>query len=340
MYFAQWVQAVNFGLRIGEKKMKIKPNSGRMIASFFLLMFFIEVLSCNSPVEENKPETNNNNIKLTGYDLSVPDKTIPLPDILHEISGIVLIDQSSVACIQDEHGVIFIFDLLENEIKDQHVFYGNGDYEGIARVDNTFYVLRSDGTLFEFSDYTSSYTEPKIYQTGIPASESEGLCYDKKGKRLLIAPKSKIEKGSEYKDRYLIYGFDLKSGILSEKPVYDFDMEEITRFALDNKVIAPEKDKKKSKKGKKKSDGKTPEVNLRPSAIAIHPVTDKLFVLSSMENMLFIISSNGAIEHIEKLDKDIFNMPEGITFFDNGDMLISNEGQNKVATLLRFKYRQ
>ncbi len=59
-----------------------------------------------------------------------------------------------------------------------------------------------------------------------------------------------------------------------------------------------------------------------------------------MENMLFIISSNGAIEHIEKLDKDIFNMPEGITFFDNGDMLISNEGQNKVATLLRFNYRQ
>ena len=164
-----------------KRNIKLKPNSGKMIASFLLFMFFIDVLSCSSPAEEKKPEANDNNIKLTGYNLSIPDNTIQLPDILHEISGIVLIDESSVACIQDEYGVIFIFDLLENEIKDQHIFYGNGDYEGIARADKTFYVLRSDGILFEFTDNDSSDTESKIYSTGIPASENEGRCYDIKG---------------------------------------------------------------------------------------------------------------------------------------------------------------
>jgi uncharacterized protein YjiK len=320
-------------------EMKMKPNTGKMIASFFLFMFFIDVLSCSSPVEERKTESNIKDAKLTGYDLSVPDKTIPLPGILHEISGITLINPSSVACIQDEYGVIFIFDLLDNEIKDQLVFSGNGDYEGIARVDKTFYVLRSDGTLFEYRDNASPDAVPKIYSLDIPASENEGLCYDKKGKRLLIAPKSKLEKSFERKESRLIYGFDLKSGTLAKEPVYEFDIEQITSFALDNKVIAPEKEKKKSKKGKKKSEDKVPEINLRPSAIGIHPVTNELFVLSSIENMLFIFRRSGTIKHIEKLDKDIFNMPEGITFFDNGDMLISNEGQNKVPTLLRFNYK-
>ncbi len=321
-------------------EMNLIQTTDKMIASSLLLLLFLDAVSCSNPVDEKKVSQEVKSVKSTGYNLSVPDKTILLPGELHEISGITLIDPSSLACVQDENGVIFIFDLLKNEIRDHLFFYTDGDYEGIARVDNKYYVLRSDATLFEISDNRSLNTEPKIYSTGIPASDSEGLCYDKKTKRLLIAHKSKLEKSPEFKDRSLIYGFDLRSGTLVEQPVYDFDMQAITRFALDNKIIVPDTDKKKSKKGKKKSKEKEPEINLRPSAIGIHPVTNKLFVLSAMENKLFIFSRNGTIEHIEKLDKDIFNMPEGITFFDNGDMLISNEGQNSIATLLRFNYKQ
>jgi hypothetical protein len=49
---------------------------------------------------------------------------------------------------------------------------------------------------------------------------------------------------------------------------------------------------------------------------------------------------DGSIEHIELLDPTMFNKAEGITFYDNGDMLITNEGQDKKPTLLYFKYRQ
>jgi hypothetical protein len=31
---------------------------------------------------------------------------------------------------------------------------------------------------------------------------------------------------------------------------------------------------------------------------------------------------------------------EGISFFENGDMLISNEGEDRKPTLLRFNYHQ
>jgi hypothetical protein len=44
--------------------------------------------------------------------------------------------------------------------------------------------------------------------------------------------------------------------------------------------------------------------------------------------------------HMEKLNPAMFNKPEGITFFANGDMLITNEGQEGSPTLLCFPYLQ
>ncbi len=49
---------------------------------------------------------------------------------------------------------------------------------------------------------------------------------------------------------------------------------------------------------------------------------------------------NGNIEHIEQLNPTMFNKAEGITFYENGDMLITNEGQDNKPTLLHFKYGQ
>ena len=52
--------------------------------------------------------------------------------------------------------MVFIFDLVKNEIRDKFIFHYAGDYEGIARVASTFYILRSDGTLFETMNQASS----------------------------------------------------------------------------------------------------------------------------------------------------------------------------------------
>ena len=89
----------------------------------------------------------------------------------------------------------------------------------------------------------------------------------------------------------------------------------------------------------KKKDEKKPIIEFRPSAIGIHPLTNKLFVVSGMEKLLFVFDMSGNIEFIEKLDPDIFNQPEGITFLKNGDMLISNEDKkNNKPTIVRFNY--
>src|SRR5690606_40646251 len=77
------------------------------------------------------------------YDIAHPDKKFELHESLNEISGITDINNNRIACIHDEDGIIFILDLSSGEIVSQFRFAGEGDYEGITRVDQTFYVLQS-----------------------------------------------------------------------------------------------------------------------------------------------------------------------------------------------------
>ena len=276
-----------------------------------------------------------NNEKITGYNLTKPDNTFLLPDTLHEVSGLTDIDSTTFACIQDENGILFIYDAKNNVIKKQYTFNLDGDYEGITRVDQNIYVLRSDGTLFEISNYTSDNFKLTSYTTGIPANNNEGLCYDQENKRLLIACKGKIGKGPEYKDKRVIYGFDLQTKTLTSEPVFDFDLKVIKDFATNKNIHLPTKTSKKN--GQPITE---PFIKFGTSAIGIHPVTKKLFLLSASDYLLFIFNMKGDIEHIEQLNPTTFNKAEGITFYENGDMLITNEGQDKKPTLLFFKYRQ
>jgi uncharacterized protein YjiK len=265
-----------------------------------------------------------------GYDLSKPDKTIILPYVLREISGITVIDSTTVACIQDEKGIVFLFDLEREQVTNQIYFNPDGDFEGICRVDQTLFVLKSDGVLFKIANFETSSFSEKIDLALIREDDNEGLCYDKANNRLLIAPKSKSGKDSGFKKNQKIYGYDLGSGQDAEI-AYEIKAEQAS--------ITGEDDLLKVKKGKKKKKSPQNEISFRPSEIAIHPVTGKLFLLSAEDHMLFVIDPDSKVEYAEKIDPMILNRPEGLTFFDNGDMLISNEAGNKYPTILRFNYR-
>jgi uncharacterized protein YjiK len=289
------------------------------------ISFILTVFGCIS----GNTKTEN----LTKYDLTTPDAIFVLPDTLREVSGLTYLDTERFACIQDENGILFIYNVLKNKLEGQYTFHFDGDYEGIARVNKTIYVLRSDGTLFEIPDYESKDFRMNAYVTGIPANNNEGLCYDPDYKRLLIASKGKIGKGSEYKDKRVIYGFDLNTKTLTKDPLFDFNLQAIKQFALHHKINLPAKTKKKGKKTE-------PEIKFRTSAISIHPLTNRLYLLSASDHLLFIFNMDGKLEHIEPLNPKIFNKAEGITFFENGDMFITNEGQDKRPTLLRFNYKE
>ena len=266
-----------------------------------------------------------------GYNLENPDELFELPAILHEISGIALIDSTTIACVQDENGIIFLYDLVFKKIKKQIPFYENGDYEGICVADSSVFVLRSDGALFEITGFLSGNPKVVPYLTEMKGSNNEGLCYDNEHNRLLIARKNKIAKGKAFKGKRAVYAFDLNTKMLNADPVFEFDVDSVKRIAVEEKLDLPQKNKKKHKSSQ-------PLLRFASSEIAVHPVTKKIFLLSSTDHLLFIINQQGEVEHIEKLNPLIFKQPEGIAFQKNGDMLITNEGRDKSPTLLRFNY--
>jgi uncharacterized protein YjiK len=274
----------------------------------------------------------NFNYAQPNYNLRSPNARLILPDTLHEISGLTDVDKNELACIQDENGIVFIYDIISNEIKMQIKFSADGDYEGIARVNNLLYVLRSDGVLFQIKNFMSAKKRVRSFQTGIPASNNEGLCYDAQKHRLLIAVKGKSGKGPDFKNRRDIYSFDLKTMKLDLNPAFTFNVEDVTAFALAKGIKLPVKTKKKG-------EITTPVLKFTTSAIAIHPKSKELYLLSSTDRLLMVFDTHGNAKYIEKLNSADFNKPEGIIFLDNGDMLISNEGQYQRPTLYRFNYK-
>ncbi|NJC26773.1 SdiA-regulated domain-containing protein [Neolewinella antarctica] len=275
--------------------------------------------SCESPL---LPETSGKSP--AGYDFSAPASKFELPEILLEVSGLTDLDNNTLACVQDEDGIVFVYDLNAGEISRQFKFAGPGDYEGITRVGSSLYVLRSDGKIYEIDDYTSENFTVTAYDTDLPVKESEGLGFDAVNNRLFIAGKTK-PKGAEYEGRKVVYGFDLATKTASSTPVLSFSETTIEKAFPTHGI---------KKSGKKKDK----DLSINPSAIAVHPVTDQLYVLSSMDNLLYVFNRTNEVEGIYALNKKQFAQPEGITFLDNGDMFISNEGKKGAPTLLRFNY--
>ena len=65
-----------------------------------------------------------------------------------------------------------------------------------------------------------------------------------------------------------------------------------------------------------------------PSALAIHPITNELYVLSASERMI-VVYEGDVVKQVLLLSPDEFYKPEGLDFLSNGDMVICNEGMKK-----------
>ena len=234
-----------------------------------------------------------------------------LPAILKEVSGIAYMDDERIACVQDEEGKIFIYNRSSNKIEKEIPFAGPGDYEGITLNGTLAYVLRADGRIYEMN-MNSDQSSVKEYKTHLTADHNvEGLCFDKKNDRLLLAIKDDEPGKKDYKG---IYAFDLKSKKMPTNPVF--------KIELNNSLLA-EKEGKKSK-------------SIKPSEIGIHPLTNDIYIVDGPNAKLVLMDASGNLKELFQLGKD-FSQPEGITFSPQGDIFISNEGTSQPGNIIQVK---
>ena len=238
-----------------------------------------------------------------------------MPKQLLEISGLSYIDDSRFACVQDEQGTIYIYNIASSSVEKEIPFGGVGDYEGLAVVGETVWVLRADGKLFEVNNIKAAKPLVKEHSTHLTIKQdSEGLCYDKKNSRLLIAIKGAELNTEDYKG---IYAFDLSTKKMDQKPVFKID--------LLNEVF------------ENNGSGKKKKGSFNPSGIAIHSLNGDMYITDGRNSKLLITDAAGKIKKLYQLNTSDFPQPEGITFNAAGDLFIANEGTKQPGNILQVK---
>lgn len=77
---------------------------------------------------------------------------------------------------------------------------------------------------------------------------------------------------------------------------------------------------------------------LRPSALAVHPTTGAVVLLSSRRESLVALDEDGRAVDVWDLRPAALPQPEGLAFLPDGDVWVSSEGGDGPAVLLRFAY--
>jgi uncharacterized protein YjiK len=267
------------------------------------------------------------------YQLSKPDNSWKLPKALFEISGLSFLDDDRLACVQDEKGIIYVFNLKSGEIELKIPFADNGDFEGVEMIGNDAWVLKSNGNLYEVKDFMKDANpKGKKHTTALSdRNNAEGLAYDPLNKILLIAckghPYTDKKNGSGFKAIYSyqpeIKKFDNKPFILiSQDSIRQYmNYNGMTRLGLEIMAYL---------------DPSSGDKSFQPSGIAVHPQTGNLYILGSVGKLLTVFTREGKMLAMIDLNMQIFPQPEGICFSSDGILYISNEG-GPEGSILKFQ---
>ncbi len=268
------------------------------------------------------------------YTLDKPDKEFKLPNKLKEISGLGMDSTGTyLYAVQDEEGDIFVINKETGKVKDQIKFHKAGDYEGVEFANDLMYVVKSTGTLYEVHDLgkpTQKRTKHKFKLS--KSSDVEGLGYDPVTNSLLLSCKGKAMRGEKAVFKKGVYEVHLDSMTMDSIPKYTVNLEDVKAFLKTNrameyfdklvKVFSPEE-----------------EFIFGPSGLAIHPITQEIYIISAVGNVMVVLNRSNEIVHIQKLRKKVHAQPEGIVFDKDGTLYISNEGKNGKGTIAVFGYK-
>ncbi|HUF09533.1 MAG TPA: SdiA-regulated domain-containing protein [Rhodothermales bacterium] len=258
------------------------------------------------------------------FDFANPAAEFVLPGRLTEISGLTLVDDSLVAAVQDEKGEVFIINFLTGDVVDEFKFAKDGDFEGIELVDDTMYVLRSDGAIFVITDWRSDDRDAVKIDTPLSRrNDAEGLGYQPDRHRLLVAAKE--YPGDGLSRIRSIFSFDLRTKTMDPEPVYTISLDTIgVRLGLPGESL-------------RKLLWTIVDLEaFKPSALAVHPLTEDIFVISSVLKVIAVVTPSGNLTDLLPVEVDRLRQPEGLAFLPNGDLLVSTEGRGDKGRIFRF----
>ncbi|TKB98749.1 SdiA-regulated domain-containing protein [Pedobacter cryophilus] len=293
------------------------------LLTFMILCCFFS--SCSNNNKKNKESKSLKTEKILPQNYEV----YQLPKELNEISGITFINDSLIAAIEDENGIVYFYDLLKKEIVKTIEFSTPDDFEDLVKVGNDIYVVRADGTIFKIENFTDKKPVISQFKTQLSTENNiESLAFDSRNNTLLLAVKDKnIVKDKETKG---IYSFSLATKKLNTTPTYQIKLDAIEAQFKGDAI------EESSKKFLKIIGNQNLNEIIRPSAMAFHPVSHDLYVLSAINQIIVVISKDNVLKKVIPFKGKEFIQPEGIAFNAKGELYISNEGKNKAGNIIKI----
>ncbi|HMR40018.1 MAG TPA: SdiA-regulated domain-containing protein [Ignavibacteria bacterium] len=267
--------------------------------------------SSDKEIKEEKLRTSGNisNSELSKYDIgSINPRIIELSKELKEISGLTMTPDGRLFAQQDEDGIVYQLNTETGEVI-KRFYLGEPplrkDFEDIAFANNKFYMLHSNGDIYEFSEGNNGEgVNYKLYKTDLSKeNDVEGMCFDPETNSLLLITKGKS--GTNDSDDKAVYSFSLSDMKFNPEPGFVLKRSEIKNY-------------------------------FNPSGIEYNHLSGTFFVIAANGNEIVEVSKEGIVLGNEKLPGKIHAQPEGITFLQDGTMYISNEGKKGHANLVIY----
>ncbi|WPR77238.1 hypothetical protein [Algoriphagus sp. NG3] len=250
-----------------------------------------------------------------GYKLETYQKII-LQDEMEEISGLEWVEKNQLWAIEDESSIIYNLDTNTGKILKKRKFAKNRDIEDLVVVDKVAWVLQSNGTLYEVSSPLTKASKTTEHKFPIKQKrDMEAIIASKTEPYLYVFCKAcKWDTGPEQAS---IFKFDLTTKSYDPIPFIVLTREDLQPL-LQTRNTEP--------------------LKIQPSAAALHPIENQIYILSSTGKWICITDLEFVPKKIYRLNPRLFKQPEGITFDTKGNMYISNEAQDGDANILKFIY--
>ncbi|WP_448697519.1 SdiA-regulated domain-containing protein [Mucilaginibacter sp. AW1-3] len=254
-----------------------------------------------------------------GYNLAKPVKYV-MPDTLHEISGIAFKqgDAGMLYAEEDEHGRVYYMHLGDKTAK-YTAFRPKGDFEDMAVCGQQVVMLQSKGVLFTLP--LAELGKPRAnnvqkWENILPDGEYEGLYADEKAQQVYVLCKHcSVDKTSKTNSGFI---FDIATGgAIKRSGDFSVNVKHIEDLSGQDKV------------------------RFHPSGLSRNPVTGDWWILSSVNKMIVVADAKWKIREVYTLDPNLFTQPEGITFDNQNNLYIANEGGTAShANVLKFPYQK
>ena len=272
--------------------------SSSFMRNILLLFMTLLVASCvtETKISEHTQE-------LLSLDLI---KVINLDAELSELSGIDLKSNANLfVAIEDESGVLYYIDQNGKTLKKED-FFKSGDYEGIAILNDTSFIVRSDGVIFK--SYLSSKGNHKVKKYLTPLTDNndiEGLAVHHSKEKLILLCKKNISLNETPRSNHEIgwYEWDLATETLSENP---------TILTLPSGW------------------------ELNPSSLHYDTQDSLYYLLCSKPNLLLTIDPQYKIESMYQYDQNLLPQAEAITTVED-QIIIGSENKNNAPKICIFK---